>query len=203
MEANAPQTPQPAISESKADGTDPSAVAERPRDPLIIESSARSLLGKFAFPVLLLLGVVLLALYLRSHASREFANLLLAGCALIAAGLILKALLNWLRIRNTEYAVYPRQVQESSYLFKFLGARNNTVKLNEIKQIKCYSNCWLDVWFFNCGKIQIVTSGDNVDFIMENVHDPMEVKDQLEQRIFGEVAQNEAGLRASPPPASA
>ena len=146
----------------------------------------------------MLILLVGLALYLRTAASVGFANLLLAGGGLIGAMTMLKAVFGWIRIRNTEYAIYRQQLQESSYLFKFLGAKNNTVKLNEVKQIRCYSNGWLDVWFFNCGKIQIVTSGDNVDFIMENVYDPMEVKDRLEEQIFGEVAANETGLRASP-----
>ena len=44
----------------------------------------------------------------------------------------------------------------------------------------------------------MVTSGDQVDFIMENVYDPMKLKDELELRLFGEVAENTPGLRASP-----
>lgn len=44
----------------------------------------------------------------------------------------------------------------------------------------------------------MVTSGDQVDFIMENVFDPMKLKDQLELRLFGEIAENAPGLRASP-----
>ncbi len=170
--------------------------------PLVIRSSARSLLGRFAIPVLTVLLFAVLALYLGSVGSSTFAQLLLVGDGVFAAGIALRALVSWLRIRHTEYAVYSKQLQESSYLLKFLGAKNNTVKLNEVKQIKCYSNGWLDVWFFNCGKIQMVTSGDQIDFIMENIHDPMALKDQLEKRIFGEVAANEEGLRASPAAAS-
>lgn len=173
-----------------------------PDAPLIIQSSPRSLLGRLALPVTGLLLFVIFCLYLRSEASKEFANLLLTGAGLVTFVVFFRGFLSWLRIRHTEYAVYSKQLQESSYLLKFLGAKNNTVKLNEIKQIKCYSNGWLDVWFFNCGKIQMVTSGDQVDFIMENIHDPMSIKDQLEKRIFGEVAANEEGLRAGPGAAS-
>lgn len=166
--------------------------------PLIIRSSPRALLGRFA-PALALIGVVaILGFYFKWRYESGVGAFLLsiAGLALLAVGF--RAALAWLRIRHTQYAVHPNQVQESSYLLKFLGARNNTVKLNEIKQLRCYSNGWLDVWFFNCGKIQMVTSGDQVDFIMQNVHDPMALKDQLEFRIFGEVAENSPGLRASP-----
>ncbi|MFT4641817.1 MAG: hypothetical protein ACI8T1_005161 [Verrucomicrobiales bacterium] len=162
-------------------------------EPFIIQSSARSLWGRFTLPAVMLMLLVGLALYLRKVASIDFATLLLAGAGLIGLMTLIKAALAWIRIRNTEYAIYPQQIQESSYLFKFLGAKNNNVKLNEVKQIRCFSNGWLDVWFFNCGKIQIVTSGDNVDFITEDVYDPMKVKDRLELQIFGEVAANESG----------
>ena len=167
--------------------------------PLIIRSSPRALLGRFAIPTTLLLVTFLVGLYLlmREHTASggRFVLVIAAVAALVVA---IRVLLAWLRIRHTEYAVHPSQVQESSYLLKFLGATNNTVKLNEIKQVRCYSNGWLDVWFFNCGKIQMVTSGDQVDFIMENVFDPMKLKDQLELRLFGEIAENTPGLRASP-----
>lgn len=172
--------------------------ATSPSEPFIVRSSPKALLGRFALPVATVVLFAIGALYLRQIGSAAFANVLLAADGLFAIGIGIRAALVGLRIRNTEYAIYDTQLQESSYLLKFLGAKNNTVKLSEVNQIKCYSNGWLDVWFFNCGKIQMVTSGDQVDFIMENVHDPMKVKDQLEKRIFGEVASNEEGLRAGP-----
>ncbi len=147
----------------------------------------------------MLLVTFLVGIYLsiQEHTSSggKFVLVIVLLAALVISG---RALIAWLRIHHTEYAVHPNQVQESSYLIKVLGARNNTVKLNEIKQLRCYSNSWLDVWIFNCGKIQMVTSGDQVDFIMENVYDPMKLKDELELRLFGEVAENTPGLRASP-----
>ena len=167
--------------------------------PLVIRSSPRALLGRFVIPAALLIISSLVGFYLlmQEHTSSggKFVLVIAALATLVVA---FRAFIAWLRIRHTQYAVHPNQVQESSYLLKVLGARNNTVKLNEIKQVRCYSNGWLDVWFFNCGKIQMVTSGDQVDFIMENVYDPMMLKDQLELRLFGEIAKNAPGLRASP-----
>lgn len=150
-------------------------------------------------PAALILIALFAGIYLSRGEHTSGAGTFVLIITAIGTGLTLaKAFFVWLRIRHTEYAVHPNQVQETSYLLKFLGARNNTVKLKEIKQLRCYSNGWLDVWFFNCGKIQMVTSGDQVDFIMENVHDPMKLKDQLELRLFGEIADNAPGLRASP-----
>ena len=167
--------------------------------PLIIRSSPRALLGRFAVPSISLLVTFLIGIYLllQEHTANG-GKFLLVSAFLATMVATTRLLMAWLRIRHTDYAVYPNQVQESSYLLKMLGARNNTVRLNEIKQLHCYSNGWLDVWFSNCGKIQMVTSGDQVDFIMENVFDPMKLKDQRELRLFGEVAENAPGLRASP-----
>ena len=171
--------------------------------PLIIRSSPRALLGRFAVPVVLLLLGIGVGIYLRvDDTTRGVGNFFLFISAVCGLVLAVRILLAWLRIRHTQYAVHGRQVQESSYLLKFLGAQNNTVKLNEIKQVRCYSNGWLDVWFFDCGKIKMVASGDRVDFVLENIHSPMEVKDQLELRIFGEVAANDPNLRASPAPSA-
>ncbi len=172
-------------------------MAASSQEPLIIRSSARALLGQFCLPVFFLLLVAGLAFYIRSTVP-DFSDWLLLIVVVVALGFATRALLILLRIKNTEYAIYPNQVQETSYTFKFMGAKNTTVKLNEIKQMNCFSNGLLDVWFFNCGRIQMVTSGDQVDFILENIHRPMEVKDQLEQRIFGQIASNEDNLRAAP-----
>ena len=137
-----------------------------------------------------------MGLYLKQYHS-DFGRFVLMAAMIVGAVLMVRVFTGFLRIKNTEYAVYPNQVQESSYTFKFMGATNNTVKLDEIKQLRVFSNGLLDVWFFNCGKIQMVTSGDQVDFIIRDVYQPMALKDQLEHRIFGEVAANEEGLRAS------
>jgi len=66
-----------------------------------------------------------------------------------------------------------------------MGAENNTVNLTQLRQIQCYRNSMLDVWFFACGWISITVSGDASDFKLSDIYQPEKVRRQIEEIVFG------------------
>ena len=162
--------------------------------PITIRSSPRALLAKYstrvAFWLLALIGLLFISVTAIKVAGG-------ATLALLLAFWLFKAFFEYLRIKNTTYTVYSDKIQEESYLFRFLGAKNSTINLKQIRQIEGFSNTRLDVLLFGCGGVTLTVSGDLADFTMENLFAPMRSKALIEQVCFGSSGTNEA-QKASP-----
>ena len=156
--------------------------------PVIVKSSPRALLSKFVPYTIVWLG--LLFTLVLTPKEWEIPKGPVFGILLcILFFLMLKAFFQYLRIKNTTYSIYPNQLQEHSYLFKFLGVQNSTINLAETRQIQAFSNTFLDVLFFNCGGVTLTVSGDLADFQIKNIHNPGAVKVLIEEICFGESTQ--------------
>ena len=153
--------------------------------PIIVRSSPKALLSKYVPYTIVWIGL-LFGLSISPEEWEIPKGFVVAILLCVLLFLMLKAFFQYLRINNTTYSIYPNQLQERSYLFKFLGIKNSTINLREMRQIQAFSNTFLDVLFFNCGGITLTVSGDLADFQLTNIHNPGRVKVILEEVCFGE-----------------
>jgi len=149
--------------------------------PIIIGSSPRALYGKYTLKILLLVTVSILAIVFRSEWIFSFLPIFIFFYIYFAA----RILWDYLRIKNTTYFIYSNKVEMQSYVFLFLGVDNNVVNLSQVRQIKVFSNTYLDIWFFSCGNVVLTVSGDIADFEFKNIYHPGLVKQQVERMCFG------------------
>jgi hypothetical protein len=160
--------------------------------PITIRSSPRALLGKY-FPAFVIVALLVVAAIVSAIAGRSvLAITLVALLGVIVAVVGVVMYLDYLRIKNTYYTVHKNRIEETSYLFKFLGIRNNIVNLSQLRQIRGYSNGYLDIWFFHCGKIELTVSGDQGDFVLRDIYMAGSVKRQLEEIVFQTPSSGEA-----------
>ena len=155
------------------------------RFPIIVRSSPKSLLSKYV-PYTIAWLALLFGLSISPDEWEIPKGVVVAILLCVLIFLMLKVFFQYLRINNTTYSIYPNQLQERSYLFKFLGIKNSTINLREMRQIQAFSNTFLDVLFFNCGGITLTVSGDLADFQITNIHNHGRVKVILEEVCFGE-----------------
>jgi len=93
--------------------------------------------------------------------------------------------LDYLRIKHTEYRIYPNKIETTSYVFPFLGVYNNVANLSELRTIQASTNSIFDVRFFKCGYVTLIVSGDRTKFVVHNVYQPGRVRRQIEEIVFG------------------
>jgi len=167
----------------------PAEVAEQEQAtfPIVIQSSPRALLAKYV-PWAIIVPVVVLALVVLVVADRDWMPLLTIGLVVavpFSIVQIVKVGLDYRRIKNTKYVIHPGKVSGYSYTFRFLGVSNNVVNLRQVRQIQVYSNSYLDIWFFHCGRIVLTVSGDVADFELTNLYRAGRTKVLLESICFG------------------
>lgn len=157
--------------------------------PIVIKSSVRALYATYIWSALLWLLVLVTAIVLRplmrdTGLDEEYRWIwVIVSVAFFIY--LFRLWINYRRIKNTVYKIFPKKIQVSSYSFKFLGVFNNVVNLAQLRQIQASVNSLLDLWFFKCGKVILTVSGDRSDFVIENVHRPASVKRQVEEVAFG------------------
>jgi hypothetical protein len=151
--------------------------------PITVRSSPKALIGKYFWKAIFLsIVAILLAIFVRKAVFFMFGW----GAWTVALLFIgTRALLDYLRIKNTRYIISPGKIEGYSYIFQWLGVANNAVNLRQLRQVKGYSNGMLDIWFFHCGKIVLTVSGDVSDFRMENIYNPGVFRDIIEEIAFG------------------
>ena len=158
--------------------------------PVIIHSSPRALIGRFIvdgvawFVVLIALIVFSVKVSQTGYAS-AIVPAWITFVVLLSAITLIRLLLAYLRIKNTVYRVYPNKIEVSSYTFRFMGAYNNVANLAQLRQIQAASNGLLDMWFFGCGSVTLTVSGDDWDFVLSDIHDPVAIKQRIEGIAFG------------------
>lgn len=157
--------------------------------PITIRSSPRALLAEYSTRIAFWLVAMIGLLFIPANFIQVAVG---ASLALLLVFWLFKAFFEYLRIKNTTYAVYSDKIQEQSYLFRFLGATNSTINLKQIRQIEAFSNTRLDVLLFGCGGVTLTVSGDLSDFTMKNLHHPMRAKALIEQICFGKSEPNRA-----------
>ena len=160
----------------------------KPKFPIIIRSSTRSLYAKYIWnaiglSILLILGIVFACS--EGEGKKIFGWMMLAVLVLMLPIALIRLWFSYRRIKNTEYRIFPNKIEVSSYLFRFLGAYNNVVNLSQLRQIQGSVNTMLDLWFFKCGKVTLTVSGDVADFEVTNVYRPSVVRKQIEEIAFG------------------
>lgn len=161
----------------------------KPRFPIVIQSSTRSLYAKYIWVAvglsfLLILGFALV--YSKGEEPKIFGFMVLALLVLILLPIsLLRLWFSYRRIKNTKYRIFPNKIEVSSYVFRFLGVYNNVVNLTQLRQIQARSNSMLDLWFFKCGEVILTVSGDVADFEVINVYRPSSVRKQIEEIAFG------------------
>lgn len=163
--------------------------------PIIIKSSAKALLGKnFTEILIFMLLSISVAIYSTLNSSPTIIYFQIYVSCIWMLIFFIRNLFPYIRIKNTEYRIYKNKIQESSYLFKFLGVTNNTVNLSQLRQIKSYSNSYWDIWFFKCGLIKLTVSGDVADFELTNIKDPSQVRDTVGAIVFGKTNEKNIGF---------
>ena len=161
-----------------------------PKFPIVINASPRALYAKYVHTGIVLIFGLLISSWLTSLFGSETGErggvvLLWTVYLLFLAGAALRLWLNYLRISNTKYLIYPNKIEASSYTFSFMGVHNNVVNLKQLRQIQASVNTYLDLWFFYCGHVSITVSGDVTDFVLENVYRPGQIRRQIEEVVFG------------------
>lgn len=163
------------------------------RFPIIIRSSTNSLYAKYIWRAIgWIIGFILVntaTWFLNTlhepHVGKAIGFLWVIFVLLFFFSLV-RLWLDYRRIKNTEYRIFPNKIEMTSYLFRFLGVHNNVVNLAQLRQIQATSNSYLDLWFFKCGSVTLTVSGDVADFEVTNVYLPDQVRRQIEEIAFGE-----------------
>lgn len=171
----------------------PATVAHSGRYPIIIRSSPRALLARYIWKGLgWLVGLIAagvlsyFAAMIPHELGRHIAHWIIwGGFAILISRTVYQFIRDYLRISHTVYRVFPDKIELTSYIFKFMGVFNNTVRLSQLRQIQAFSNSRLDVWFFKCGRIVLTVSGDDSDFAILNVHRPARIRRTIEAAAFG------------------
>lgn len=171
----------------------PTIPAATRRLPLTIKPSPRALCARFIESAVQLAvvvgtaGLVTVALH-RAGTFDQYAALMGIVWLILIAVFVRACFRLWIahrRIKNTEYRVYANKIEMTSFAFRFLGARNNTANLAQLRQIQAHRNGLLDLWFFGCGRITLTVSGDVSDFTLTDIFEPEQAKRTIEEIAFG------------------